>query len=82
MNDNQQDELKRIYARLVSLNKNLPNDPRIPEFYVDEYHQLLDQLQKLGVDGVDVDEFRLPEENIRQRVVGGNGRKGAKGGSG
>ena len=62
------DRLARAYARLTALKKTLEAvDRRYPQFqekHVHEFHAALDHLAKLNYD---VDEFRVPPEEVDHR---------------
>jgi len=71
MND-KQDILKRAYASLVSLNKNLPNDHPdnlIEESYVNIYNEQLDKLESIDID---VSDFRIPNDKVAPRLTSYN----------
>jgi hypothetical protein len=52
------EEITRPYVRLESLRSNLPEHRTVGERYVDEFHQILDSLEKAS--GQSLDEFRVP----------------------
>lgn len=58
-----QDKLARAYSRLRSLRANLPENARslVEEYYVVDYHEVLQHLDDLGID---VSEFRVPDTLI------------------
>ncbi|HEX9897260.1 MAG TPA: hypothetical protein VGA85_06350 [Dehalococcoidales bacterium] len=58
------DKVTRAYATLISLRKNIGEIPniKIPETFVREYHNVLDNLQKTGVDLI---EFRVPDSEVQ-----------------
>ena len=58
------DKVTRAYATLISLRKNIGEIPniKIPEMFVREYHNVLDNLQKTGVDLI---EFRVPDSEVQ-----------------
>ncbi|HEY1645410.1 MAG TPA: hypothetical protein VGF75_03405 [Candidatus Saccharimonadales bacterium] len=73
---NNQDTLKRAYASLLSLKKNLPNDhPNnlMDESYVDIYNE---QLSKLESVNIDVSDFRIPDNMLERRLTTHNTRTG------
>jgi hypothetical protein len=69
MIDEAEDKIRRAVARLSSIRKNLPDTPFIDESLVHEYSGGLRHLEDLGVD---VAEFRVPEESLERRVMSKN----------
>lgn len=62
MNDGQataDDKIKRAFARLSSIRKNLPDSFEIDEPLAKEYAAALSHLEVLGFD---VEEFKIPED--------------------
>jgi hypothetical protein len=64
MTQNHNDTVIRAYATLISLRKNIGEIPniKIRETFVHEYHNVLDNLQKMGVDLI---EFRIPDSEVQ-----------------
>jgi len=58
----QQDVLKRSYSTLTALKEHLSSSGPVHEKYVNEYHRSLDNLTSIGLD---VSEFRIPENELR-----------------
>lgn len=65
-----QDQLAQAYARLKSLKENLPQTFEADSKYIEEYHQILDLLQKAS--GSDLSSFRVPADTIYPQTSGGN----------
>jgi hypothetical protein len=63
---NQQSEIKKSYVNLQSIKKNLPDD-QIEEKYVAMFHKEIDHLINLGFS--ELEEFKIPSEEIAPRVV-------------
>ncbi len=63
-----QEKYKRAHARLLSLKANL-DDPLIHEKYVSEYHQILASLAETGIE---TDEFKIPDSELKQSWSSGN----------
>jgi hypothetical protein len=65
-----QDKLQRAYARLTALRGALEAERKelvqFPEKFVREYHGALHHLAESGYD---VDEFKIPDEEVRPRVI-------------
>ncbi len=61
--DGEKDRIARAYARLLALRNSLPNDDRVHERYVREFHGALDHLAVR----FDVEEFRVLPEDIGRR---------------
>lgn len=54
------DKFARARSRLTALKQNIPKEyGYVQEAYVNEYHQALDDLTKLGCD---LEEFKIPEQ--------------------
>jgi hypothetical protein len=66
---NESSEIKKAYVNLISLKKNIPQY-QIKEKYVDMYHTEIDRLIKLGLQ--DLEEFKIPENEITPRVTSSN----------
>lgn len=62
------DLLLRAYARLQALRANV-NASSIPEVYIVEYHEILDQIESSGVD---LAEFRVGSQHLKQHVISWN----------
>src|SRR5450759_4681051 len=67
------DRVRRAYARLAAIRKNLAFSGDISESIVNEYHGALDHLASAGYD---VEEFRVPASSIEREVIGVSGRRG------
>ena len=70
MTKDSQDALARAYAMLTSLRKNLDKMTYsvIPEKYVDEFHDVLDKLENIGIETAD---FRIADSLVKPRIPGG-----------
>jgi hypothetical protein len=67
MAESNQDRLVRAYATLSSLRKNIGEIATgVRETYVHEFHRILDKLENIGID---VSEFRIPDSEVKRRVV-------------
>ena len=51
------DDRKRAIALLHAIKNNIMFDTRLEMHFVDEYHRVLDKLEKTGID---VSDFRIP----------------------
>ena len=69
MSADHQDKMARAYARLVSLKANLPDDIRIREPFVVEYHDAIGHLEDLGFN---LAEFKIPAAHVQPIETGGN----------
>ena len=65
-----QDQLAQAYARLNSMKKNLPERFEADQKYIEEYHQILDLLERTS--GSDLKAFRVPASEIQRETTGGN----------
>ena len=65
-----QDEVAQAYARLKSMQDNLPKHFEVDRKYVAEYHAILDLLQTAS--GSNLSGFRVPDTDIHDEVSGGN----------
>ncbi|MDP3937250.1 MAG: hypothetical protein Q8R92_03840, partial [Deltaproteobacteria bacterium] len=64
------DRVTRAYARLAALKETLANLNSlhgVPEGLVQEYHGALDHLERVGFDTA---EFRIPDGELKQQMVG------------
>lgn len=66
MVENKQDALIRAYAMLSSLRKNIEQLSRVEEKYVNEFHIVLDKLEKIDIS---VSEFRISDSEIAPIVT-------------
>ncbi len=68
MTQDNSDTIIRAYATLSALRKNIDKVPTvsIPETFVQEYHNVLDKLQEIEIR---VDEFRIPDANVKPKVT-------------
>ena len=73
--DSNQDRIVRLYSRLTSLKQNLPVGANIAAQYINEYHSILLELQKITSD---LSEFFVPEGDISPVVTSFNYRTGKK----
>lgn len=64
-----QDKLRRAYARLAGLKNNLPTGFYVSQDYVGEYHEALQHLEELELE---TSEFRVPQNQLKRRVVSSN----------
>ena len=63
------DKLRRAFATLSSLRQNLPENYRLHEKYIIEYHKIIDDLRDQKID---LDEFRIPEREVKPILVQSN----------
>jgi hypothetical protein len=63
-------ELIKAYTLLSSLKQNLPNLYQVPKEWVDDYHSILDSVEKET--GESLQEFRVSDEELRRQVISGN----------
>ena len=63
------DVLRRSFARLSALKGNLPTGSLVRADYVDEYHHVLEQLER---EGVEIAEFRISEDKVQVKMSSGN----------
>ncbi len=68
-----QDVLRRAYATLLSLKKNLPDHVYIHEKYVHEFHRILRSLEEQDFS---LEEFRIPAAEVRKRLASINAMTG------
>jgi hypothetical protein len=61
-----QDTIIRAYARLKGLRSNVDKLGWVEDTYANEYHSILDTLDKTGINTT---EFRVPASEIQRRVV-------------
>ena len=66
MVENKQDALIRAYAMLSSLRKNIEQLSGVEEKYVNEFHIVLDKLEKIDIS---VSEFRISDSEVQPRVT-------------
>src|SRR5215467_7479381 len=75
------EDFEDAYERLLSLRANLPERDRIPEWYVIEYHQTLDDLTEAT--GRDLSKYRIRENELsRDKALfrsGGGGLRHTRG---
>lgn len=64
MREKEAEVIRVAYARLTALKENVPAGAygQVPELHVSEYHAVLDQLARIGVD---IDQFRVPTNGSR-----------------
>jgi hypothetical protein len=62
----ERDRLLRIWVRLGALRRNLANVGLITEAHAQEYHSIVRLLEATGMV---LDEFRIPDEALRNRVT-------------
>jgi len=67
---NGQNEIKKTYAFLISLKKNLPNGKQIKEKYAEIFNNEISRLINLGF--TDMEEFKVPNSEIKNRVISYN----------
>ena len=69
MTKNSQDELKRAYPMLSSLQKNIAQmtEYSVEEKFVREFHAVLDRLEGIGME---VAEYRIPDSEVKPKVTG------------
>ncbi|MGA2966828.1 MAG: hypothetical protein ABSD64_11495 [Terriglobales bacterium] len=67
-------EIVKAYALLSSLKQNLPNTFEVTKEWVDDYHSILDSVEKET--GESLEEFRIPDGELHRQVTGGNYRTG------
>jgi len=64
------DNLSSIYARLKSLNDNLPNDGSVHQKYVFEYNDLLSEIETINK--IDLSKFKIPDSELINNLIGVN----------
>ena len=62
--------VKQAYSILVALKSNLPGGVTLHQKYVDQFHSVLDTLEKES--GQNLDAFRVPVSEMRRRAVSKN----------
>ena len=60
----------KALSRLNALQENMPTGHEVKEQYVAEFHSILDQLE--GSSKISLQEFRVPANQVRPAVAGGN----------
>lgn len=68
------DEIAKSYAMLSSLKQNVPNLVNVDTKWVDDFHKSLEMIEKTT--GLDLQEFRVSQEEFKKEVSGGNIRTG------
>jgi len=63
--ENVENEIRKSFAQLSALKKNLPNTSEINEKYVKIFHKEIGRLVILGYK--DLEEFKIPENEITPR---------------
>jgi len=63
-------KLAQAYALLTALKANLPKNYTIEQKYVDQFHSVLNTLEKES--GHKLDDFRIPSSELRRRTVMSN----------
>lgn len=63
-----EDKLARAYATLTSLRRNISemSTNLIPETYVNEFHNVLNKLESIGIDSA---EFRVPDSEVKPTIT-------------
>lgn len=61
-----QDTIFRAYARLKGLRSNVDKLSLVEDTYANEYHSILDTLEKTGINTT---EFRVPTAEIKPRIT-------------
>ncbi len=61
-----QHAIMKAYTMLISLRRNVEKLNLVDEKYVREFHAVLDRLQGMGME---VDEFHIPDSEVKPRVV-------------
>ena len=74
MEKNSRDELLRAYVLLKSLRNNIDQIGSVPEKYVNEYHTILEKIEKNV--NITLTEFRIPEPEIKPQPRSFNPRSG------
>lgn len=64
------DEVVKAYVLLSSLKQNIPTDFRVDQSWVGDFHSALQKIERAT--GVDLQEFRIPQEDLRREITGGN----------
>lgn len=62
--------IKQAYSLLVALKNNLPGGLTVDEKYVDQFHTILDTLEKEC--GQNLDAFRVPGSELKRRAISKN----------
>ena len=70
MGVNRDDKLRRAYARIRAIRNNVPNPPNVVVQFgqIEDYHQALQHLKDLGEN---IEEFKVPENQIERSPVSG-----------
>lgn len=68
MENQNQDKLIRLYARLDALKNNLSKDNIIEDKFVRDYHLIIDELASLT--NLNLDEFKIPMSEIKPLSTG------------
>ncbi len=69
------DKLRRAFSILNSLKQNVPQNHEISEKYVIEYHRVLEELQKQGID---IQEFKIEPAQVKPRLISSNSLTGER----
>lgn len=73
--NNEQSELKKAYVTLMALKKNLPDNRDLEEKYANMFNSEVDRLIGLGFE---VEDFKVPEQEIKPIFTHGNYMTGEK----
>jgi len=68
------DEIARAYATLSSLKQNVPNTFEVEQSWVNDFHSVLDKIEKAT--SLDLQEFRVPQQELHKEISGGNSISG------
>ncbi|MBI2634214.1 hypothetical protein HYW82_00910 [Candidatus Peregrinibacteria bacterium] len=66
---NDQTEIKKAYVNLMALKQNLPQKHDLEEKYANMFNAELDRLIKFGFE---IEDFKIPSQEVRCIVTGGN----------
>lgn len=64
------DKILRCYTRLEALKKNLPNDHKIHEKFIEDYHEILRIISEEA--RIELDEFNIPNIEIKPKLTSSN----------
>ncbi|MCA9347357.1 hypothetical protein KC930_02120 [Candidatus Saccharibacteria bacterium] len=53
------------YARLSALKENIPKND-VSEYYVDEFHDVLEEIMELGSDYCDLEKLKVPHSHVKR----------------
>jgi len=66
---NEQSELKKAYANLIAIKDNLPQRHELEVKFANLVNSEVDRLSRLGLE---VEDFKIPANEIKSTFIGGN----------